>query len=78
MAVGAGIYDDLCTEMREKADAAAAIIIIFNGYKGNGFSVQTSSLPLTITIPDVLEEIAYKIRNDTSELKELLEKENLI
>lgn len=37
---GPGQYNDLCTYVREQANARVAIVIIHGGDKGMGFSVQ--------------------------------------
>ena len=61
MTVGPGKYDDLCTMVREKAVAAAAIVIIIGGNKGHGFSVQ--AIPGTAdALPELLEEIVKQLR----------------
>jgi hypothetical protein len=61
MPLGSGIYDDLCTEVREKAHADGAIVIVINGVRGNGFSCQ-ASLETTVQLPDLLEDIARQMR----------------
>lgn len=60
---GPGKYDDLCTEVREKAKAAGAVVIIFGGEQGYGFSCQCDPLTLA-TLPEVLELVAAGIRKD--------------
>ncbi len=35
MAFGPGKYDDLCTEVREKAKAKGVLVIIIDGDKGS-------------------------------------------
>jgi hypothetical protein len=61
MTVGPGKYDDLCTVVREKANAAAAIVIVIGGTKGSGFSVQCDP-PTLARLPDVLETMARQLR----------------
>lgn len=63
MPVGAGKYDDLCTEAREKTKATGAILIIIDGEKGSGFSVQ-GDLEILIKLPFLLENVAKQIRDD--------------
>ena len=58
-----GKYDDLCTEIREKAQALGAVVIIFDGNCGHGFSVQLPFEQL-LKLPDVLEDMAKGIRKD--------------
>lgn len=64
MAIGPGKYDDLATEVREKARAEGVIVIVFGGNHGNGFSCQ-ADLETTLKLPDILENIARQIRRDT-------------
>lgn len=65
MTVGPGKYDDLCTMVREKANADWAIVLIGGGDRGNGFSCQTSDLAVMVSLPDMLESIARQIRRDS-------------
>lgn len=57
MAMGPGKYDDLATDVRKKAQADGAVVIIVNGNKGNGFSAQLSP-ELTLTLPSMLRHMA--------------------
>lgn len=59
--LGPGKYDDLCTMVRESAAARAAIVIIIDGDKGHGFSMQ-APLGVTLAVADVLEQVARQIR----------------
>lgn len=61
--IGAGKYDDLCTEAREKAYAVGAILIIIQGNKGWGFSVQ-APLEEMVNLPECLRNIADTIEAD--------------
>jgi len=63
MALGPGRYDDLCTEVREKAKAAGAILIILEGDRGMGFSVQAKPADL-VKLPGVLRHMARAIELD--------------
>lgn len=65
MALGAGKYDDLCTYVREQADAKAAIVIVVGGNKGQGFSCQ-ADLATLLMLPDMLELIAKQLREGTA------------
>lgn len=65
MAEGPGKYDDLCTLVREGAQAEVAIVIVINGVHGSGFSVQgvTDQEALTrVHLPALLEDLARRIR----------------
>lgn len=73
MTIGPGKYDDLCTEMRTRlgiddATGGCVVLIVFGGNKGDGFSVQADSVH-TMLLPDILEDIARKIRADANKLK---------
>lgn len=59
-----GKYDDLCTMVREATQAEGVLLIIINGNKGGGFSVQASPEIIPI-IPDMLEFTAGEIRKQT-------------
>jgi hypothetical protein len=63
MAIGPGKYDDLCTVVRETAKAQAVIIMVFDGDKGSGFSIQ-GPLEFSTTLPRVLREMANQIDKD--------------
>lgn len=58
-----GKYDQLCTDAREKARALGAALIILNGSKGSGFSVQAPPEAL-FALPGILETMAAEIRRD--------------
>ena len=66
MAQGPGKYDDICTTVREQTQAAAAIVIVINGHKGTGFSLQATGHELA-RLPDILEALANQIREDGRE-----------
>lgn len=57
---GPGKYDALCTEVREKAKAAGAVILVFHGEHGSGFSVQADAVLLG-NLPLILRDIANQI-----------------
>jgi hypothetical protein len=40
MAIGPGKYDAICTQALEQTNAKAAVVIIIQGNKGDGFSAQ--------------------------------------
>ena len=67
MPIGPGKYDDLCTLVRKKAKAQAAIVIIVGGEKGEGFSCQTV-LP-AFDIAEALENVAKQMRQSMATTK---------
>lgn len=66
--IGPGKYDDLCTYVREQAKAEAAIVIILNGEKGNGFSCQIDAkhreLPVLLNVPEILRQTLAQMEAD--------------
>jgi hypothetical protein len=70
--IGPGKYDDACTAARVVANAEIAIVLILNGDKGSGFSVQ-GHLGTKITVEEIagfLEAIAAEMRRDAERLQE--------
>jgi hypothetical protein len=63
MAVGPGKYDALCTKIREETKAEGAILMVFNGNQGSGFSVQ-APFELTVALPAILRDLARQIDDD--------------
>ncbi len=64
MPVGPGKYDDICTKIREQVNADGVILIIANGDRGNGISIQCSSASLILSLANMLEEAAKQIKVD--------------
>jgi hypothetical protein len=60
MPLGPGKYDALATYVRQKAKASGAMVMIFGGSKGEGFSIQASP-ELTLRLPELLRYIANEI-----------------
>ena len=58
-----GIYDDICTRVREETEAAGVVLLVAYGKKGHGFSIQ---LPhdLFATLPAVLRGLANEVEKD--------------
>lgn len=63
MAEGPGIYDDLCTHVREEAQAQGAVVIVLDGNKGSGFSAQGNAYALA-QLPGVLKIILRQMERD--------------
>jgi hypothetical protein len=61
--IGPGKYGRLCTLVRERAHAWGAVVIVFSGNEGDGFSVQAPA-DLIVQLPDILEFMAREIRAD--------------
>lgn len=63
MAIGPGKYDDLATTVIKAAHARGVVVIVFDGDKGNGFSVQADAQVAAI-LPDVLRYMAEQLEDD--------------
>jgi hypothetical protein len=63
MSLGAGKYDEECTSVRETTGAEGVILIVIDGLKGSGFSMQ-ASLDITLRLPAVLRRVANSIETD--------------
>jgi hypothetical protein len=61
MALGPGIYDALCTYVREQSQAEGAIVIVLGGELGSGFSVQITEEAAALNLPKLLREMAAEI-----------------
>lgn len=64
MPVGPGIYDPLCTLVRESTDAKVAIVVVMDGISGSGFSIQSQGKAFMMGLPELLESMAKQIRQD--------------
>lgn len=63
MALGPGKYDDLATDARKRAKAAAVILVVFDGADGSGFSCQAPAY-VVANLPAVLRKLADSIEGD--------------
>jgi hypothetical protein len=62
--IGPGKYDDLATRAREAAEAGAVILIVLDGNKGSGFSMQAHGMIMTEGLPMLLRRLADDIEQD--------------
>lgn len=70
MTAGPGKYDDVATMVREKTDAACVVVIVIEGNRGDGFSVQTDTIAtMFAVVPTVLRMAADQIEEDARRLK---------
>lgn len=65
MPTGPGKYDDLCTLVRDQAEARAAIVIVIEGNRGTGFSLQTTDPNVIRALPELLQLVAHQIRESS-------------
>lgn len=63
MAVGPGVYDEVCTMVREATEAQAVVVMVIGGKHGSGFSIQGTAYALS-QVPDALDMIAPQVRRD--------------
>ena len=61
MANGPGKYDDVCTVVRETTEARVVVMIVLDGNKGSGFSVQSTQGDVTTRLPGLLRLTAQMI-----------------
>ena len=66
--LGAGKYDDLCTRVRVSAGARGAIVVVFGGKAGDGFSCQ-ADLETTLALPTILRTMADSIEQSAKVLR---------
>lgn len=59
--IGPGKYDYECTFVREHTQAEGVAVLVLNGERGTGFSVQ-GPLHVNLLMADVLEQMARSIR----------------
>lgn len=67
MPAGPGKYDLLCTYVREKTKARAALVIVIEGEAGSGFSVQADHGDY-VPLVNVLRLVADDIEADIERL----------
>jgi len=67
--IGPGRYDDITTRLRELTDADGVVLIVLNGYKGSGFSVQVPEPQDGFQLATVLRAVADEVTKDTIETK---------
>lgn len=63
MAMGPGKYDALASIVRTRAAAAGVIVIVLDGKRGSGFSVQATA-EVTARLPEILRVMADEIEHD--------------
>lgn len=61
--IGPGKYDDLCTYVKDNADAKGSVVIVVEGNKGSGFSCQLRLVDMII-LPMMLRDLANHIESD--------------
>lgn len=67
MTIGEGKYDAICTQIREDHNADAVVVVIINGHRGTGFSVQASPIAM-LKLPDAFHNMAEEMRRDVEKM----------
>jgi hypothetical protein len=59
-------YDELCEYVREETDAAGAVVIVFRGKYGSGYSVRSNpTIPAIATVlSTILRDMADQLDTD--------------
>ena len=65
MADGPGKYDFQATVVMEQTHAAAVALLVIDGDRGSGFSVQSPEHLINL-FPELLEDMAAQIRRDNA------------
>lgn len=67
---GTGVYDDVCAQALLAARGSAAVLIVFNGKRGDGFSLVATSADVAAIVaralPKVLRETAMQLEADNA------------
>ncbi len=63
MPEGPGKYDDLCVDILRKTNAECVLVVVVNGNRGSGFSVNSVNHKIVFEIPEMLEHMAEQIRD---------------
>lgn len=64
MAAGKGIYGDECDEMQERTKAQTIVLVIIDGKKGSGFSMNSTDQSMHLKLPGMLRLMADEIERD--------------
>lgn len=77
---GPGRYDDLCTQVRDAADARVAFVLIIGGDAGSGFALQQIAsdkdrecVANLLTVADRLCDCAAMLTADAVRLQKLID-----
>lgn len=61
---GAGKYDDVCSQAREASDAKSIILMVIDGSRGCGFSIQSTDPMFCLHVPELLRKTAQLVEDD--------------
>ena len=64
MSAGPGRYDEEATALRVATDARGVVLLVVDGMRGTGFSVQMHSLEDVKRLPGALRDLASQIDAD--------------
>lgn len=60
--LGPSKYNDLCTQVREAADAPAVVLIVIEGNRGSGMAVQSVEQIAPAMLAEVLDGVCVGLR----------------
>ena len=60
MPIGPGKYDDACTEARASTGGESVVLIVIDGDRGSGFSIQAPP-SMVFMLPSLLRTVADEI-----------------
>lgn len=66
MTAGPGKYDEIATQARELAQARGVVVLVLNGKRGSGFSVQVPA-NLMPELPGIFRQLAEQIEAELRE-----------
>ena len=66
--LGPGKYDEEASSVMNATKGALVAVIVVNGDRGTGFSVQCVDPRLLVNMPNVLRSIAGSIEKDAQEM----------
>lgn len=69
--IGAGRYDPECLAILDKTQAVGVILVVIQGNKGSGFSLNCLDADVIMKLPQTLRMMADEIEADTNRGKGL-------
>lgn len=60
MPIGPGKYDDECTQARFQTGGQSVVLIVIDGHRGSGFSIQAPP-SMVFMLPSLLRTVADEI-----------------
>jgi hypothetical protein len=67
MPAGPGKYDQECSAILGQTEASLILLLVIQGYKGNGFSVTATNWDQISYLPELLRDAADQIECDINQ-----------